>query len=90
MNFWNQFQPTYQDTVRAIPGNTKYLPEGMDLSKYENRRIEKRQSEAEKLQKKYSLERSREYLEDYITENPDDTEAKKDMEKIEKELKTLE
>ncbi len=95
-NFWNpvsflnQLQPVYWDNIRALPTNTKYLPEGIDLSKYENRRIEKRQSEAEKLQKRYSLERSKEYLEDYITENPGDEEAKNDMEKIKKELKALE
>lgn len=94
-NFWNPFgllnqiQSAYPDNSYSLPTNTKYLPEGIDLSKYENRRLEKRQSEAEKLQKKYSLERSKAYLDDYIAENPDDADAKADIDKIEKEIKTL-
>ena len=85
----NQIQSAYPDNSYSLPTNTKYLPEGIDLSKYENRRLEKRQSEAEKLQKKYSLERSKAYLDDYIAENPDDADAKADIDKIEKEIKTL-
>jgi hypothetical protein len=39
--------------------------------------------------KKQSLESTVAYLKDYLEENPDDNEAKADIEKIEKELKTL-
>lgn len=73
----------------ALPADTRYLPEGVDLEKYEKRRYEKRQSEAEKSQKRYSLERSRDYLKDYLEENPEDPDAKKDLEKVEKGIKEL-
>ncbi len=85
----NQIQSAYPDNSYSLPTNTKYLPEGIDLSKYENRRLEKRQSEAERLQKKYSLERSKAYLDDYIAENPDDADANADRERINKELQNL-
>lgn len=93
-NFWNpwgsleRYLPNYEDT-RTLPADTRHLPEGVDLDKYEKRRLEKRQSEAEKLQKKQSLERSEVYLKDYLEENPDDQDAKSDLEKIQKELKTF-
>jgi len=36
-----------------------------------------------------SLERAKSYLDGYIMENPDDMDAKKDLEKIAQELKML-
>lgn len=48
--------------------------------------MERRQLEAEKMEKKNSLERTQEYLQNYLKENPEDTEAKDDLKKIEKEL----
>ena len=88
-NFWNPWLAIDRPYEASVPVDTKYLPDGIDLGKYENRRIEKRQSEAEKAQKKYSLERSKSYLEDYLAENPDDSEAKTDLEKIDSEIKLL-
>ena len=90
-NPWSIFDRSYPTHSLAshTPVDTKYLPEGIDLWKYETRRIEKRQSEAEKAQKKYSLERSKAYLEEYLVENPDDTDAKSDLEKINKEIQSL-
>ena len=41
---------------------------------------------AEKIAKKQSLERTEAYLKDYIEENPDDSDAQWDLERIEKEL----
>jgi hypothetical protein len=87
-NQWNPLLPDFQE-VSVLPANTRHLPEWVDLDKYEKRRLEKRQTEAEKLMKKQSLERSRAYLTDYLEENPDDTEAKWDLEKIEKEIEGL-
>ena len=93
-NFWNpwgtldRYLPNYGDS-RLLPADTRHLPEGVDLEKYEKRRHEKRQTEAEKLAKKQSLERTVAYLTDYLEENPDDTEARSDLEKIEKELQPL-
>lgn len=75
------------DQPGLLPADTRHLPDGVDLEKYEKRRIEKRQTEAEKLQKKQSLERTQAYLKDYLEENPEDTDAKDDLEKIEKKLK---
>ena len=94
MDFWNPwsiFDRSYPaHTLEShTPVDTKYLPEGVDLSKYETRRIEKRQSEAEKAQKKYSLERSKSYLGSYLDENPEDADVKLDLEKIQNELKLL-
>ena len=90
-NPWSLFDRNYP--VQALnPNNSvdlKYLPEWVDLWKYETRRAEKRQSEAEKLQKKYSLERSKVYLEEYLSENPDDTDAQSDLDKIQNEIKLL-
>ena len=87
---WAQWDPLLPDyATPALPTDTRYLPEGVDLTKYEKRRIEKRHGEAEKTEKKHSLERSQAYLTDYIAENTDDKEAKDDLEKIEKEIKAL-
>lgn len=69
--------------------NAKHLPEWIDLEKYEKKRLEKRQTEAEKYEKKQSLERTEAYLQDYLEENPDDTDAQSDLETIQKELKSL-
>lgn len=94
-NLWNPWRVLdWSQKVLGLenlmtPVDTKYLPAGIDLEKYETRRLEKRQTEAEKWEKKRSLERSKEYLEDYIAENPKDAEAKSDIEKIMKELKAL-
>lgn len=74
-------------TLASLPADTRHLPEGVNLEKYEKRRAEKRQTEAEKLQKKQSLESTQSYLKDYLEENPDDTEARSDLEKVEEELK---
>ncbi len=94
-NFWNPWRGLeritpggYTDTSQ-LPADTKHLPEGVDLEKYEKRRQEKRQTEAEKAEKRYSLERSKSYLEDYLKENMDDQDARSDLEKIEKELSVL-
>lgn len=73
----------------TLPAPTKHLPEGINLDKYERRRIEKRQSEIEKTEKRYALEQSKKYLEDYLTEHGDDSEARDDLKKIEKELESL-
>lgn len=85
---WNPLLPDYQETP-ALPADTRHLPEGVDLAKYEKRRLEKRQSETEKLLKKQSLESTIAYLRDYLEENPDDLDAKTDIEKIEKELESM-
>lgn len=61
----------------------------MNLEKYEKRRLERRQSEAEKAEKRHSLEQTQSYLKNYLEENPDDSEAKDDLTKIEKELASL-
>ncbi len=93
-NFWNPWSawdrvlPNYENT-RLLPADTRHLPEGIDLEKYEKRRLEKRQTEAEKAEKRHSLERTKEYLEDFLAENPGDPDATADLEKIESELKTL-
>ena len=87
---WAQWDPLLPDyAIWAPPADTRYLPDGVDLTKYEKRRIEKRHGEAEKTEKKHSLERNREYLTDYIAENMDDQEAKDDLAKIDTELKNL-
>ncbi len=85
---WNPLLPDYQETP-SFPADTRHLPEGVDLAKYEKRRLEKRQSETEKLLKKQSLESTIAYLRDYLEENPDDLDAKTDIEKIEKELESM-
>lgn len=93
-NFWNpwasfdRYLPSTDDT-RYLTADTRHLPEGVDLEKYEKRRAEKRQTEAEKLAKKQSLERTQAYLKDYLEENPDDQDARSDLEKVEKELSSL-
>ncbi len=79
--------PDYQ--TPALPADTRHLPEGIDLEKYEKRRLEKRQTEAEKIAKRHSLERTIAYLKDYLEENADDSDAKSDLEKVEKELEGL-
>lgn len=95
-NFWNPWgeldrffgigNGTHRET---LPAPTKHLPEGVSLDKYERRRLEKRQSEAEKAEKRYTLEKSKTYLEDYLSENPEDQEAQDDLKKIESELQSL-
>lgn len=93
-NFWNpwaslgRYLPSYEES-RLLPPDTRHLPEGVSLEKYEKRRLEKRQTEAEKLEKKQSLERTEAYLKDYLEENPEDKDAKGDLEKIQKELKNF-
>jgi hypothetical protein len=90
-SFWSPWSVLSSQgaTLPPLPALTRYLPEGVKLEKYEKRRAEKRQSEAEKMEKKHSLERTRSYLADYLEENPSDTDAKSDLEKIEKELEDL-
>ena len=85
---WNPLLPDFQE-MTLLPADTRHLPEWVNLDKYERRRLEKRQTESEKLMKKQSLERSRAYLVDYLEENPDDTEAKSDLEKINSELESM-
>lgn len=85
---WNPLLPDYQEAP-SLPADTRHLPEGVDLAKYEKRRLEKRQSETEKLLKKQSLESTIAYLKDYLEENPDDGDANVDLEKIEKELESM-
>lgn len=68
----------------------KYLPEGIDLDKYEKRREEKRQKMLANAERCRSLECGKAYLEEYLAENADDKEAQKDLEAITKELKDLE
>ena len=79
---WDPRLPDFQDT-RYLPADTRHLPEGVDLEKYEKRRAEKKQTEAEKIAKKQSLERTEAYLKDYLEENPDDSDARDDLVKIE-------
>ena len=86
-SLWDAMLPDYQ--APALPADTRLLPEGVDLEKYEKRRLEKKQSEAEKIRKRHTLEKTQAYLKDYLEENPDDTEAKSDLEKVEKELEGL-
>jgi len=69
--------------------DTKYLPEGVDLTKYEQRREEKRQKAQEDATKRRALEMSKSYLEEYIAENTNDEEAQNDLKKVEGELKNL-
>ena len=89
-NPWSYFDRALQIWQWSTPFvDTKYLPEGFDLEKYEKRRAEKRQNEEEKIEKKQSLELTKVYLTDYLGENPDDSDAKSDLEKIESELKEL-
>ncbi len=95
-NFWNPWG-IWEDTLLtgrgstlpSLPTDSRHLPEGADLEKYEKRRLEKRQTEAENVMKLQSLERTKAYLSDYFEENPDDTEAKSDLEKIETELNSI-
>ena len=75
--------------TQSLPADTKHLPDGVDLNKYENRRAEKRRLATQNAEKRYSLEQSKAYIQDYLTENPDDSDAQSDLEKIEKELKQL-
>ena len=86
-SLWDAMLPDYQ--APALPADTRLLPEGVALEKYEKRRLEKKQSEAEKIRKRHTLEKTQAYLKDYLEENPDDTEAKSDLEKVEKELEGL-
>ena len=76
-------------SVQALPADTKHLPEGIDLNKYENRRTEKRRLAAQNAEKRYSLEQSKAYIQDYLTENPDDSDAQADLKKIEQEIQKL-
>lgn len=92
-DFWNPWSFLESPSNRNsnshsyyLPNRQKFLPDGIDLEKYEKRRMERRQLEAEKMEKKNSLERTQEYLQNYLKENPEDTEAKDDLKKIEKEL----
>ena len=85
---WDPRLPDFQDT-RYLPVDTRHLPEGVDLEKYEKRRAEKKQTEAEKIAKKQSLERTQAYLKDYLEENPDDSDARDDLVKIEWELEGM-
>ena len=89
-NPWSYFDRALQSWQWLTASvDTKYLPEWFDLGKYEKRRAEKRQSEAEMLEKRQSLECTKAYLSDYLEENPDDIDAKTDLEKIESELKGI-
>ncbi|GAB0174283.1 MAG: hypothetical protein HHAS10_01620 [Candidatus Altimarinota bacterium] len=85
---WNPLLSEFEE-VRSLPADVRHLPEGVDLQKYEKRRLEKRQSESEKLLRKQSLESTEAYLKDYLEENPSDDEAKGDLEKVQKELQSL-
>ena len=85
---WNPLLPDFEE-IKALPWDIRHLPEWVDLDKYEKRRLEKRQSETEKLLKKQSLESTVAYLKDYIEENPNDSEAKEDLEKVENELASI-
>lgn len=86
---WESLFPVHTQSNTLLPANTKHLPEGVNLEKYEKRRLERRQSEAEKAEKRHSLEQTQSYLKNYLEENPDDSEAKDDLTKIEKELASL-
>jgi len=89
LGFWDQFFLPQSGAGSTLPADTRYLPEGVDLEKYEKRRLEKRQSEAEKAEKRRSLESSRSYLTDYLEENPEDSDAQADLETIEQEIAKL-
>ena len=95
-NFWNPWSlwdntllSNTGSTLPSLPVETRHLPEGVDLEKYEKRRAEKKQTEAEKIAKKQSLERTEAYLKDYLEENPDDSDARDDLVKIEWELESM-
>ncbi|MFO0763920.1 MAG: hypothetical protein U0518_03630 [Candidatus Gracilibacteria bacterium] len=75
--------------TRTLPADIKHLPDGVDLTKYENRRAEKRRMSAEQAERRYSLEQSKTYIQDYLSENPDDSDAQDDLKKIEQELQKL-
>ena len=87
LQFWSGFPFTQNGSLLTNQSTlTKYLPEWVNLEKYEKRREEKRIEQVEKAEKKQTLEKSKSYLMDYMNENPDDTEAREDLEKIEQEL----
>jgi hypothetical protein len=91
-NPWRQWDPLLPDFQEEapLPLDTRHLPKDIDLNKYEKRRMEKYQSDAEKVEKMHSLEKAKAYLCDYIDENPEDSvDAKRDLEKIESEIKNL-
>lgn len=44
---------------------------------------------AEQAERRYSLEQSKTYIQDYLSENPDDSDAQDDLKKIEQELQKL-
>ena len=95
-NFWNPWSlwdntllSNTGSTLPSLPVETRHLPEGVDLEKYEKRRAEKKQTETEKIAKKQSLERTEAYLKDYLEENPDDSDARDDLVKIEWELESM-
>lgn len=86
---WDSPLASLSSPQRMLPVETKHLPEGMDLEKYEQRRAEKRKNEADKLAKRQSLERSEAYLKDYLEENPEDRDAQQDLKSIQDSLKEL-
>jgi hypothetical protein len=88
-NTWDRLFAPMGSEIPTLPADTRHLPEWVNLEKYEKRRFEKRQTEAEKAEKRHSLERTRAYLTDYLEENSDDTEAKSDLEKVEKEFSSI-
>ena len=92
-NFFNSrfaLEPVYNE----VPSNN-FLPEGIDLDKYEAeaQKIdeEKKKKEEEKNVLKKSLEKLKEFLEKFKKEKKDDLvkKVKKDIEKVEEKLKKL-
>jgi hypothetical protein len=61
----------------------------VNLDKYTKRLDAKRALESEQAEKRDSLENGKTFLLDYIEKNPEDTEAKNDLAKIETEIKNL-
>lgn len=87
-SLWDNFFSSSRVPEISAP-NTVYAPEGIYLAKYEKRLQEKRVERAEVQKKKASFEASREWLSRYLEENPDDQEAKDDLEKVKKEIEAL-
>lgn len=49
---WDPLLPDFQDST-TLPFDSHYLPEDVDLDKYEKKWLEKSHGEAEKTEKKY-------------------------------------
>ena len=95
-NFWNPWSIWSDNTLPQLFASShspslpaQHLPEGVDLTKYEKRFQDKKIQEHEKQQKKSSLEKTEQWLQNYLEQNPDDNEARDDLEKVKKEIEAI-